>query len=150
MTLLPFLPPPPPVTVPEKKAKDKPSTSKSKKPTDKLATDKKMEKLDQKWSDRFNHLEALLMSKTFQPNCSSAVKVTPSHSPPANVPKHTEPFFQPTSLVLSYASVRQLARFRYFNLRAQWTRLLCFTASVFQPAQIRPSPTEIFTQAHWY
>ena len=58
----------PPSTVPEKKAKKyKPSTSKSKKPTEKSATDKKMEELDQKWSDRFNHLEALLMSKTFQP-----------------------------------------------------------------------------------
>ena len=37
------------------------------------------------------------MSKTFQPTFSSAVKVTPSHSPPANVPKDNEPFFQPTS-----------------------------------------------------
>ena len=77
----------PPSTVPEKKAKkDKPSTSKSKKPTEKSAIDKKMEELDQKWSDRFNRLEALLMSKTFQPTFSSAVNVTPSHSPPANVP----------------------------------------------------------------
>ena len=37
------------------------------------------------------------MSKTFQPTFPSAVKVTPSHSPPANVPKDTDPFFQPTS-----------------------------------------------------
>ena len=87
----------PPSTVPEKKAKkDKPSTSKSKKPTEKSATDKKMEELDQKCSDRFNRLEALLMSKTFQPTFSSAVKVAPSHSPPANVPKDTEPFLQLT------------------------------------------------------
>ena len=88
---------------PEKKTKkDKPSTSISKKPTEKStesksATAKKMEELDQKWLDRFNHLETLLMSETFQPTFSSAVKVTPSHSPPGNVPKDTEPFFQLTS-----------------------------------------------------
>ena len=59
----------PPDSVPDKKPKkDKPSTSKSKKTNGKTsATDKKMEELDQKWSDRFNRLEALLMSKTFQP-----------------------------------------------------------------------------------
>ena len=56
-----------------------------------------MEELDQKWLDRFNRLEALLMSKTFQPTFSSAVKVTPSHSPSAAISKDTEPFFQPTS-----------------------------------------------------
>ena len=42
--------------VPEKKLKkEKPSISKSKKTVEKSATDKKMEELDQKWSDRFNH-----------------------------------------------------------------------------------------------
>ena len=44
----------PPYTVPEKKAKK-----------------------DKQWSDRFNHLETLLMPKTHQPTFSSAVKVTP-------------------------------------------------------------------------
>ena len=56
-----------------------------------------MEELDQKWSDRFNRLEALIMSKTFQPTFSSTVKVAPSHSPPATTSKDNEPFFQPTS-----------------------------------------------------
>ena len=148
----------PPSTVPEKKAKkDEPSSSKSKKPTEsKSATDKKIEELDQKWSDRFNRLEALLMPKTFQPTFSSAVKVTPSHSPPANVPKDTEPFFQPTSSERTDPDSSamhqsgQPAQFGYFNFRAHWTGLLCFIASAFQPAQIRPSPTGIFTQAHWY
>ena len=80
----------PPSAVPEKKSKkDKPSSSKSKKTVEKSATDKKMEELDQKWSDRFHRLEALLMSKTFQPTFSSAVKVTPSHSPP--LPKTMNP-----------------------------------------------------------
>ena len=51
---------------PDKKLKDKPSTSKSKKSVDK-STDKKMEELDQKWLDRFNRLEALLLSKSFPP-----------------------------------------------------------------------------------
>ena len=47
----------PPDTVPDKKLKkEKPSTSKSKKTVEKSATDKKMEELDQKWSDRFNRL----------------------------------------------------------------------------------------------
>ena len=64
---------------------------------EKSATDKKMEEVDQKWSDRFNHLEALLMSKTFQLTFSSAVKVTSTHSPPSTIAKDTEPFLQPTS-----------------------------------------------------
>ena len=87
----------PPDSVPDKKPEDKPSNSKSKKTVEKSATDKKMDELDQKWSDRFNRLEALLMSKTFQPTFSSAVKVTPTHSPPTTISKDTEPFFQPTS-----------------------------------------------------
>ena len=85
--------------VPEKKAKkDKPSTSKVKKSAArKSVSDSKYDELDKKWTDRFNKLEALLMAKTFQPTFSSAVKVTPSHSPPATIPKDSEPFFQPTS-----------------------------------------------------
>ena len=49
---------------PEKKAKkEKSTTSKSTKTVDsKSATDGKTEELDQKWSDRFNYLEALLMA----------------------------------------------------------------------------------------
>ena len=81
----------PPSSVPQKKSKkDKPSSSKPKKNVEKSATDKEME-------DRFSRLEVVLISKTFQPTFTSAVKVTPSHSPPANVPKDNEPFFQPTS-----------------------------------------------------
>ena len=86
----------PPDSVPDKKPKDKPSTSKSKKRVENSATDKKMEELDQKWSDRFNRLEVLLMSKSFQPTFSSAVKVTLTHSPPTTIAKDAEPFFQPT------------------------------------------------------
>ena len=62
------------------------------------ATDSKIAELDQKGSDRFNRLETLLTAKNFQPTFSP-VKVTPSHSPPANVAKDMEPFFQPTSSI---------------------------------------------------
>ena len=87
----------PPESVPEKKPKkDKPSAPKPKKTVEK-SIDKNMEELDKKWSDRFNRLEALLMSKSFPPTFSSAVKVTPTHSPPSTIGKDTEPFFQPTS-----------------------------------------------------
>ena len=122
--------------VPEKKAKkEKPSTSIAKKSTEKSPTDSKHEELDKKWTDHFNRLEALLMAKTLQPTVqptfSSAVKVTPSHSPPATIPKDSEPFFQPTSTGHTgtdsciYASVSQPARVGYSTVyRAHWKRLL--------------------------
>ena len=74
-----------------KPKKEKPSTSSS---VDRIA------QLDQKWSELFNRLEALLLLKSLQPTFSSEVRVTPSHSPPTNVARDTEPFFQPTSRVL--------------------------------------------------
>ena len=147
----------PPDSVPDKKPKkDKPSTSKSKKMVEKSTTDKKMEELDQKWSDRFNRLEALLLSKSFQPTFSSAVKVTSTHSPPSSIAKDTEPFFQPTSsehIGQDSSALHQSAS----QLSAETTTtssertglgFSCFIASAFQPAQIRPSTTGIFTQAH--
>ena len=70
-----------PALPPEKKAKKEKTTSKAKKPVAASTTDDNIAKLDQKWSDRFNRLEALLMAKTFQPNFSFDVRVTPSHSP---------------------------------------------------------------------
>ena len=76
---------------PVKPKKEKPSTSSS---VDRIA------QLVQKWSERFNRLEALLLSKSLQPTFSSEVRVTPSHSPTTTVARDTEPFFQPTSRVL--------------------------------------------------
>ena len=38
----------------------------------------------------------MLLSKTLQPAFSSEIKVTPPRSPPANIPKDSELFFQPT------------------------------------------------------
>ena len=58
-----------------------------------VSTDQRFEELDQKWSDRFNQLEALLLAKTLdqpQPELTfSTVKVAPAHPPPGNVVKQT-------------------------------------------------------------
>ena len=54
--------------------------------------------MEQKWSDRFNRLEALLLAKTLdrpQEPVFTAVKVTPTHAPPTNVIS-TEPFLKPS------------------------------------------------------
>ena len=80
----------------EKKAKKEKVSSKPKKSSDSSSTDAKIAVLDSKWSERFNRLEALLLSKSFQPTFSSEVKLTPSHSPLTNIPRDSEPFFQPT------------------------------------------------------
>ena len=85
-----------PTLPPEKKVKKDKPTTRSKKAID-SSTDNKISELVQKWSERFNQLEALIMSKSFQPTFSSDLRVTNSHSPPANVARDTEPFFQPTN-----------------------------------------------------
>ena len=82
---------------PEKKPKkDKPST-KPKKSSSALssATEDKFTALEDKWSDRFNRLEALLLARSMEPTFSSDIMVAAAHSPPANVAHDTEPFFQP-------------------------------------------------------
>ena len=85
-------PPKSPSLPPEKKLKkEKPKKSTA------SSADGKITELDLKWSERFNRLEALLLSKSFPPSFSSDVKVPPSHSPPSNVGKDVEPFFQPSS-----------------------------------------------------
>ena len=100
------------------------TSSKSKK-SDKSVEDSKYDELDRKWTDRFNRLEALLMAKslqpTDQPTFSASVRVPPSHSPPAAAYKDSEPFFQPIT-----------------------TGHLCFSASVIQPACVRPTTCQIF------
>ena len=82
---------------PEKKSKKDKAPTKGKKSVEVSSTDSKISQLDDKWSERFNRLEALLLSKSFQPAFSSEVRVTPTHSPPADIAKDTEPFFQPTA-----------------------------------------------------
>ena len=122
------------------KDKDKATNSKSKphsekpvkstkdsKPT-KDSTDQKFDDLDQKWSDQFNRLEALLLAKilakepTFQ-----TIKVAPSHSPPPGVGKSTQPFYQADQPCYNTS----LSRFA-------WHRLLCYHASVCQQTSNRP------------
>ena len=91
----------------EKKKKEvkKVSSSKPVKP-DKLvksshrpsaeSTDQKLEIMEQKWSDRFNRLEALLLAKMLdrEPTFSTD-KVAPTHAPPATAIS-SEPFIKPS------------------------------------------------------
>ena len=78
---------------PEKKTKKDKLPSKSKKPVESSSTDSKISELDQKWSERFNRIEALLLSKSLQPSFTSEVRVSPAHTPPAGIRKDSEPFF---------------------------------------------------------
>ena len=83
----------------KKKVEDK---KKSKSSTCRLAavsTDQRFNDLDQKWSDRFNRLEALLLARNLdqpqQDPTFGMVKVVPAHSPLASVIR-SEPFIRPT------------------------------------------------------
>ena len=83
-----------PSVPPEKKVKKDKVLTKPKKSTS--STEGKIADLDLKWSERFNRLEALLQSKSFPPSFSADVRVSLSHTPPANISKDSEPFFQPS------------------------------------------------------
>ena len=97
-----------PVLPPEKKLKKDKAPTKAKKGKASTSTsDDRISELDQKWSERFNRLEALLLSKSLQPTFSSKVRITPSHSLPTNIARDTEPFFQPTSRTLDDPSTPQ-------------------------------------------
>ena len=48
-----------------------------------------------------------MLSKSLQPTFSSEVRVSPSHSPPANVARDTVPFFQPTNRTKDVSSTPQ-------------------------------------------
>ena len=77
------------VEPPEKKVrKDKPSTSKAKaKPENKSSTDSKI--ADQKWSDRFSHIEALLMGWSHVQDMDNSTNISednPFAGPKAAVP----------------------------------------------------------------
>ena len=83
-----------PSLLPEKRPKKDKAPTKPKKSAS-SSMDDRFSALDSKWSERFNRLEALLMAKSLEPSFSADVRVTPVHSPPANVSKDSEPFFQP-------------------------------------------------------
>ena len=74
-----------------------------------VSTDQRFDELDQKWSDRFNRLEALLLVRTLdqpqQEPTFGTVKVVPAHSPPDSVIR-SEPFIRPTDQPTSQASER--------------------------------------------
>ena len=76
---------------------DKPSKSPSTKPH-RSSADYRIDELDQKWSDRFNRLEALLLAKTLdKPEPAfTTMNFTPAHSPPSGSVISTKPFFRPS------------------------------------------------------
>ena len=64
---------------------DKSLKSSSHRPSSSDSTDQKLEVMEQKWSDWFNWLEALLLAKTLdcpQEPVFTAVEVKPTHAPP--------------------------------------------------------------------
>ena len=91
----------------KKSVKSKPSASASRPAA--VSTDQSFDELDQKWSDRFNRLEALLLARTLdqpqQEPTFDTVKVVPAHSPPASVIR-SEPFIRPTDQPASQAADR--------------------------------------------
>ena len=96
---------PAPIPPPDKKPKKdhKKDSKKEKSPSTKASkshspsTDAKITEPDNKWSERFSRLEALIMAKSFEPTptFSSTVKVGPTHSPPHDVENVSEPFIRP-------------------------------------------------------
>ena len=96
---------------------DKPS--KLLKPT-KSSQDSRFDQLDQKWSERFNRLEALLLAKSLEQPAPAftTVKVTPPHSPPKTVVS-SKPFIkpQPTPTDLRYCLQICLVVFRLLSSR---------------------------------
>ena len=80
----------------EKPDKNKKRQSSPAKPT-KGSTDSKLEAMDMKWLDRFNRLEAMLLSKSLsQPEPSfQPVKLSPVKPSPAGIAENTAPFFAP-------------------------------------------------------
>ena len=78
-------------------AADKPSRPLSK--SHKSSQDSRIDQLDQKWSERFNRLEALLLARSLeQPEPTfSTVKVTPTHSTPHSSVVSSKPFIKPST-----------------------------------------------------
>ena len=84
-----------------KSSSDKPVKSSSGNRLAKSSADAKINALDQKWSDRFNWLEALLIARSLEKPREPAfqtVKVMLTHTPPVGSVKVTKPFFKPTDL----------------------------------------------------
>ena len=95
----------PAASVAKEKSEKKKRQSSPAKPT-KGSTDSKLEAMDMKWLDRFNRLEAMLLSKTLsQPEQSfKPVKLSPVRPPPAGVSGNVEPFFAPSQVTTKMSS----------------------------------------------
>ena len=97
---------PPPDKKPKKDTKkvtkkEKSPSSKASKPPSQASADSRITELDNKWSERFSRLEALILAKNFEPTFSANVKVTPTHSPPSAVENVSAVY---TTFYFSYAS----------------------------------------------
>ena len=77
--------------------KEKSPSKKASKPPCQTSTDSRIAELDNKWSERFSRLEALILAKNFESTFSANVKVTQTHSPPSTVENVSEPFIQPST-----------------------------------------------------
>ena len=100
----------PKVTSKDVKAGAEKPTKSSVKPH-RSSVDSRIDDLDQKWSDRFNRFEALLLVKTLdKPEpVFTTVKVTPAHSPPSSSVISTKPFIRPDAAQGTDVSVTDLA-----------------------------------------
>ena len=124
--------------------------------------DARIDAWDQKWSDRFNRLEALLLARSMEkPEPTfQTVKITPAHTPQVGFVKATNPFLQPVdrpqSLSLSASRLTNTFRFVWpwplcsaetgyqqidqrltsegepTNYRFVWHRLPCCTTTGYQ------------------
>ena len=78
----------PPIPPEKEVKKDKPTKPKKSSSALSSATEDKFTALEDKWADRFNRLEALLLARSMEPTFSSDVRVAPAHPPPGNVSKN--------------------------------------------------------------
>ena len=77
-----------------KTVSDKPSKSLTK--THRSSLDTRIDELDQKWSEQFNRIEALLLAKYLdRERTFTTVKVTPAHSPPHSLVISSKLFIKP-------------------------------------------------------
>ena len=85
----------------EKKVSTSKHAKSSESPTPhRSSADARIDELDQKWSNRFNRLETILLAKTVDKEPTfSTVKVAPTTSAPAGISKSTEPFIRPSDTV---------------------------------------------------
>ena len=80
-----------------KSASEKPVKSQTSFKSHRSSADSRIDELDQKWAERFNRVEAILLAKTIdkpEPDFTT-VKVTPTHSPTTNSAISKQPFIKP-------------------------------------------------------